>query len=75
MERGKLLIVDDKEENLIALNAVLRDEGYDLVEASNGYEAIRQAKDFEFLAILLDVQMPQMNGFQAAENNCTSRPR
>lgn len=67
MSLGKLLLVDDKQENLLALTAVLRDQGYELYEALSGYEALSLAQDHEFIAILLDVQMPVMNGFETAQ--------
>lgn len=66
-EGGKLLIVDDKKDNLLALNAVLKGEGYDLIEAGSGLEAISHIENHDFIAILLDVQMPVLNGFQTAE--------
>lgn len=63
--RPKLLLVDDREENLLALTAVLN-EDYDLIEAKSGHEALSHVRDHEFVAILLDVQMPEMDGFETA---------
>ena len=62
-----LLLVDDRPENLLALEAILEPLGQALVRASSGPEALRQVLGTEFAAILLDVQMPGMNGFEVAE--------
>lgn len=64
----KILIVDDKKENLLSLQVILADRGYDFVEASSGKEALRiLLKDQDFAIILMDVQMPLMDGFETAE--------
>ncbi len=65
--RAKLLLVDDRPENLLALEAILEPLDADLVRASSGEEALRRLLHEEFAAILLDVQMPGMDGFQTAE--------
>ena len=65
--RAKLLLVDDRPENLLALEAILEPLDTDLVRASSGEEALRQLLGEEFAAILLDVQMPGLDGFQTAE--------
>ena len=66
-ERAKLLLVDDRPENLLALEALLEPLGQELVLASSGEEALRHLLQEEFAAILLDVQMPGLDGFQTAE--------
>jgi len=63
----KLLLVDDRAENLLALEAILEPLGQILVRANSGPEALRKVLETEFAAILLDVQMPGMNGFEVAE--------
>ena len=63
----KLLLVDDRPENLLALEAILEPLDADLVRAASGEEALRRLLHEEFAAILLDVQMPGMDGFQTAE--------
>ena len=65
--RASVLIVDDKPENLIALEAVLRPLELDVVPAASGEEALRRLLDRDYAAILLDVQMPGMDGFETAE--------
>jgi PAS domain S-box-containing protein len=66
MERARILIVDDQEENLLALEAVLEPLGQRLVRATSGADALGALLREEFALILLDVQMPDMDGFQTA---------
>ena len=66
-ERVSLLLVDDRPENLLALEAILEPLNQDLVRADSGPEALRKVLATDFAAILLDVQMPGMNGFEVAE--------
>lgn len=62
----KILIVDDKQSNLIAMQAGLKGCGYEIIEALSGKEALRLVKEHSFACILLDVQMPFMDGFETA---------
>jgi signal transduction histidine kinase len=66
-ESVNLLLVDDRPENLLALEAILEPLGQSLIRANSGPEALKQVLASEFAAILLDVQMPGMNGFEVAE--------
>ena len=61
-----ILLVDDKEENLVALKAILSAPGYRLVEATSSAEALRRLLDEEFAVLLVDVIMPEMSGFELA---------
>ena len=62
-----ILLVDDRDENLLALEAVLEPTGYRLVTARSGEEALKAVLQDDFAAILLDVQMPGLDGFETAE--------
>lgn len=61
-----VLLVDDRRENLVALEAMLQPLGERLVTASSGEEALRHLLDDEFAVILLDVQMPTLDGIETA---------
>ncbi|MCJ2181613.1 response regulator [Novosphingobium sp. 1949] len=63
----KILAVDDVRENLIALEAALDQPGVELVTASSGFEALELLLRDDFALALLDVQMPEMDGFELAE--------
>jgi PAS domain S-box-containing protein len=65
--RVNILLVDDTPENLVALEAVLSDLEQNLVKARSGEEALRLLLRGEFAVILLDVNMPGINGFETAE--------
>lgn len=62
----RILIVDDEEKNLTALEGILDAPDYVLVKAGCGDEALRAVRDQDFAVIVLDVQMPEMNGFEVA---------
>jgi two-component system cell cycle response regulator DivK len=61
----KILIVDDNEKNLKVLRVVLQHSGYETIEATDGEQAIRLAKDILPDLILMDIRMPGMNGIEA----------
>jgi signal transduction histidine kinase len=65
-EKVKILLVDDKPQNLLALEAALADLGQELVKAGSGPEALRRVLTDDFAAILLDVRMPGMDGLETA---------
>ncbi len=66
-DKVNILIVDDRPENLIALKAILQPLGQNIVEAKSGREALKWVLDEEFAVILLDVMMPEMDGFETAK--------
>jgi PAS domain S-box-containing protein len=66
VDQVDILLVDDRAENLLALEAILEPLGQRLVRAKSGEDALRCLLDREFAAILLDVQMPGLNGFETA---------
>lgn len=59
-----VLIVEDDIDILSSLAELLRDDGYDVVTAANGYQALAQVKAHEPELILLDLMMPQMDGWR-----------
>ena len=64
MEKPKILIVDDLEENLISMEMLLNDFEVDIVRAASGQEALRHTIKDEFAMVILDVQMPGMDGYE-----------
>lgn len=63
----KILLVDDTPDNLTSIEAALSGLGEELVLANSGKEALRHLLNEDFAAILLDVRMPDMDGFETAE--------
>ena len=66
-EKVKILLVDDKPENLFSLEAILESENREIICAQSGNEALKLALKHEFALILSDVQMPGMDGFEMVE--------
>jgi len=67
MEKPKILLVDDREDNLMAIETILESDGYAIIKASSGRQALKiLLAEFDFAIILMDVQMPNLNGFQTA---------
>ncbi|MGZ8392209.1 MAG: sensor histidine kinase [Gemmatimonadales bacterium] len=65
-DKVNILLVDDQPANLIALEAVLHGLGQNLIKAESGREALKWLLTHEFAVILLDVKMPEMDGFETA---------
>lgn len=67
MTKSKLLLIDDREDNLMSIEAILEPGGYRFVKAQSGQEALRiLLKEYDFSLILMDVRMPQQSGFETA---------
>jgi len=65
--RPSILIVDDNQENLFVLNKLLKKLDVDIIQAMGGNEALGKVIDHELALIILDVQMPDMDGYEVAE--------
>ena len=61
-----MLVVDDERDEVLTLVALLRDEGYDARGAYRGKDALELVRDFDPQAVLLDIGMPDLNGYEAA---------
>src|SRR6266436_2114886 len=66
IEKINILLVDDRRENLLALEGILKSLNENLVKASSGSDALKYLLRNEVAVILLDVEMPDMDGFQTA---------
>src|SRR5215475_6341856 len=66
-EQVKILIVDDTPEKRLSVEVVLQDLGQQIVSVGSGSEALRQLLREDFAVILLDVNMPDLDGFETAE--------
>src|SRR5579862_632572 len=64
--RNSILIVDDTVANLLAFSAILKKLNCQVVLAGNGREAIQRTEEGDFAVILMDVRMPELNGFETA---------
>jgi signal transduction histidine kinase len=63
----KILLVDDREDNLLSIEAILQPSGYAFVKANSGRQALKiLLSEFDFAMILMDVKMPNLNGFETA---------
>ncbi|MFE9806088.1 response regulator [Streptomyces sp. NPDC005227] len=67
-ERASILLVDDMEDNLVALEAVLGSLNEPLIRARSGEEAMKALLRQRFAVVLLDIRMPGMDGFETAAN-------
>src|SRR6476620_410968 len=64
--KANVLLVDDQPANLLVLQLALDDLGENLVQARTGGEAVCRAQEMDFAVVLLDVQMPGLDGFETA---------
>src|SRR5258705_2158989 len=63
----KILLVDDREDNLFSMEAIFEGSGYAFVKANSGKQALKiLLREFDFALILMDVKMPSMDGFETA---------
>lgn len=73
-KRYRLLVVDDEEDLRIILNQVLTKEGYEIVTANDGDEAVRLLQEGTFDATLLDILMPHRNGMSVLKYITENHP-
>lgn len=66
MYRSKILIIDDQHENILALSELIQANNIEIFSAKNYKEALKILTEHEFCLTLLDVHMPEMNGFELA---------
>ena len=65
--KKKILLVDDREDNLLSMETILEPDGYELVKANSGRQALKiLLAELDFAMILMDVKMPNLNGFETA---------
>jgi two-component system cell cycle response regulator DivK len=65
MKRNKVLVVEDNEQNLYLLTFLLEQQGYKVIKAHSGLQAIEQTKVERPDLILMDIQLPEMDGYEA----------
>src|SRR6266446_2756350 len=67
LAKARILVVDDDPRNLYAMERVLGETGHDVATARSGEDALRQLLERDFALILMDVQMPRLDGYETAE--------
>ncbi len=67
LNKAKVLIVDDKEANLVALETILRPLDIEIHRALSGNEALEKTLEHDFAMVLIDVQMPEMDGYETVK--------
>jgi DNA-binding response OmpR family regulator len=63
----RILVVDDERDTVMTLTAILSDEGHDVVGVHSGAEVMSAMQDFDPDAVLLDIAMPEMSGYEVAK--------
>jgi len=66
LDKPNLLIVDDRKENLLVLETILKGLDINIIKANSGEEALWKVMQHEFFLVILDIQMPGMDGFETA---------
>lgn len=65
--KNKILVIEDNEQNMYLMTFLLESHGYEIVQARNGKDGIRLAQETRPHVILLDIQLPEMDGYHVAE--------
>ncbi len=63
----KILIIEDNEQNMYLITFLLKSYGYEIIQAYNGRDGIRLAKETKPDVILLDIQLPEIDGYEVAK--------
>lgn len=66
-EKKKVLVIDDENDILLIIKSALHEEGYDVTTANNGYDGLALAEDASPDLIILDIMMPEMDGFEVLQ--------
>src|SRR5688572_16046505 len=67
MSAIKILLVDDREDNLLSIETILAEDGYQFVKANSGRQALKiLLKEQDFSLVMMDVKMPGLSGFETA---------
>lgn len=72
---NKILIVEDNTQNMYMMNYLLSKNGFQVIQASNGFSALEKARNESPDLILLDLQLPDMSGYDVASELTTNSPR
>lgn len=64
--KTKILVIEDNEQNMYLMTFLLESHGYEVIKAYNGTEGIRLAHETKPNAILLDIQLPEISGYEVA---------
>jgi len=65
--KKKVLVIDDENDILLIIKSALHEEGYDVTTANNGYDGLALAEDASPDLIILDIMMPEMDGFEVLQ--------
>jgi two-component system, cell cycle response regulator DivK len=65
--KPKILIVEDDNQSLYMLTFLLESNNYEVLQSNNGLDGIKKAQEFKPKAIILDIQLPQMNGYEVTK--------
>lgn len=65
--KTKILIIEDNEQNMYMLTYLLQSEGYEIIQAYSGFTGVKFAKEENPDIVLLDIQLPEMDGYEVAE--------
>ena len=65
--KKKVLVIDDENDILLIIKSALHEEGYEVVTANNGYDGLALAEDASPDLIILDIMMPEMDGFEVLQ--------